>query len=35
LTKNENSLKIRERLIEEKRIEYAIKQKELNVRIKS
>jgi hypothetical protein len=35
LVKREKDLSIRERLIEEKRIEYSFKQKELNVRIKS
>jgi hypothetical protein len=35
LVKREKDLTIRERLIEEKRIEYSFKQKELNVRIKS
>lgn len=35
LEKREQDLVIRERLIEEKRIEYSIKQKELNARIKS
>lgn len=34
LIKREQDLTIRERLIEEKRIEYSFKQKELNVRIK-
>ena len=35
LLKRERDLEIRERLIEEKRIEYSYKQKELNQRIKS
>ena len=35
LVKRERDLEIRERLIEEKRIEYSYKQKELNQRIKS
>lgn len=35
LFKREKDLAIRERLIEEKRVEYSFKQKELNSRIKS